>query len=295
MAAELLRSRLFLFLFLAFATVQYTSALTPPKDWWPDPATGLMWTGEAAWNSWRGITWSQANEYCSTLQLGGFSGWRLPTIDEADNLLVDAPVPAVHMSEQPPPSDRPTIWNPFYPSQVLRAPLYVPETAKVWTSTAAGKNNYFTIQPLGVNSTVNTSPGRGRLATLCVRPMEPDILSAAKEAQVSHPVPDARTLRAGIPLRHAYILYQQGNFQESISQAQAALALKPDLVSAAFDIGLCYAALKQWNQALATFQAALKLDTHNKDTKKAIAWADRNLKAAASQGKVKLKSPEWRD
>ena len=295
MGAKLVRGRLFLFLFLAYATVQYTSALTPPKDWWPDPSSGLMWTGEAAWNSWRGITWSQANEYCSTLQLGGFSGWRLPTIDEADNLLVDAPVPAVYMSGEPPPGDRPTVWNPFYPSQVLRAPLYVPETAKVWTSTTAGKNNYFTIQPLSIDSTVNTSPGRGRWAALCVRPMEPDILAAAKKAQVSHLVPDLRTLQADITLRQADILYQQGNYEESISQAQAALALKPDLVSAAFDIGLCYAALKRWNQALAAFQAALKLDTHKSATKSAIAWADRNQKAAASQGKAKLKTPEWRE
>lgn len=295
MVAKLVRSRLFLFLFLAFATVQYTSALTPPKDWWPDPSSGLMWTGEAAWNTWRGITWSQANEYCSTLQLGGFSGWRLPTIDEADNLLVDAPVPARHMSEEPPPGDRPTIWNPYYPSQVLRAPLYVPETAKVWTSTAAGKKSYFTIQPLGVNSTVNTSPGRSRRAALCVRPMEPDILSAAKKAQVSHPVPDVRTLRAGIPLRQAYILYQQDNFQESISQAQAALTLKPDLVSAAFDIGLCYAALKQWSQASAAFQTALKLDTHNSAIKSAVAWADRNQKTTAGHIKVRFKGAVWHD
>lgn len=295
MGAKPARSRLFLFSFLAFATVQHTSALTPPKDWWPDPSSGLMWTGEANWNSWRGITWSRANEYCSTLQLGGFSGWRLPTIDEADNLLVDASVPAAHMSEEPPPGDRPTVWNPFYPSRVLRAPLYVPETAKVWTSTAAGKKNYFTIQPLGVNSTVNNSPGTGRSAALCVRPMEPDILAAAKKAQVSHLVPDVWTLQADIPLRQANILYQQGNYEESISQAQAALALKPDLVSAAFDIGLCYAALKQWNQALAAFRAALKLDTHNSATKSAIAWADRNQKTTAGHIKVKLKGAVWHD
>lgn len=295
MAAKLARSRLFLLLFLTFAAAQCMMALTRPNDWWPDPDSGLMWTGEAAWKSFRGITWRQANDYCSTLQLGGFSGWRLPTIDEADLLLMDSFVPAVYMPSEPPIGDRPTVFRPFYPSQVLRAPLYVPPTAKVWTSTPAGKGRYYTIQPLSADSTVNTSSGWRRWAALCVRQMEPDIRLAAEKAQVSHPVPDVRTLQAAIPLRQAYDLYQQGNYEEAISQARAALSLKPDLVSAVFDIGICYAALKQWKQALTAFRAALKLDSQSPDAKKAIAWANRNLEAIADHGKVKLKGPEWHD
>jgi hypothetical protein len=46
---------------------------------WADTATGLTWAKkDTACDS----TWSQANEYCRNLTLGGQSGWRLPTIAE---------------------------------------------------------------------------------------------------------------------------------------------------------------------------------------------------------------------
>jgi hypothetical protein len=47
--------------------------------WWPDPSTGLMWTGQAWGNK---MNWKQASDYCAASNLGGFSGWRLPTLDE---------------------------------------------------------------------------------------------------------------------------------------------------------------------------------------------------------------------
>jgi TonB family protein len=47
---------------------------------WSDPATGLMWTKE---DNGSDVNWGQANSYCYNLQrLGGYSGWRLATIDE---------------------------------------------------------------------------------------------------------------------------------------------------------------------------------------------------------------------
>jgi hypothetical protein len=46
---------------------------------WTDPATGLMWTGRD--NSYA-LRWQPAVEYCRSLQLAGFSDWRLPRIDE---------------------------------------------------------------------------------------------------------------------------------------------------------------------------------------------------------------------
>ena len=56
---------------------------TPPAPspalTWTDPATGLMWTKESN-NS--NVTWDQAKDYCATLHLGGYSNWRLATIDE---------------------------------------------------------------------------------------------------------------------------------------------------------------------------------------------------------------------
>jgi hypothetical protein len=47
---------------------------------WTDQSTGLMWAhndhGDGA------LEWQQARSYCQSLTLGGYSGWRLPEIDE---------------------------------------------------------------------------------------------------------------------------------------------------------------------------------------------------------------------
>jgi hypothetical protein len=50
---------------------------------WSDPATGLMWTRK---DNGYALRWQPAAEYCRNLQLGGYSDWRLPTIDELKNL-----------------------------------------------------------------------------------------------------------------------------------------------------------------------------------------------------------------
>jgi hypothetical protein len=46
---------------------------------WTEPATGLMWTKK---DNGYDVDWQQATNYCRNLQLAGYSGWRLPTIDE---------------------------------------------------------------------------------------------------------------------------------------------------------------------------------------------------------------------
>jgi hypothetical protein len=46
---------------------------------WTDPATGLMWTRK---DNGSDVDWNEADAYCSNLQLAGYSGWRLPTIEE---------------------------------------------------------------------------------------------------------------------------------------------------------------------------------------------------------------------
>jgi hypothetical protein len=50
---------------------------------WTDPATGLMWTRT---DSGVNLTWQQAVDYCANLTLGGYSGWRLPEIEELAGL-----------------------------------------------------------------------------------------------------------------------------------------------------------------------------------------------------------------
>jgi len=54
-------------------------SLSDTLPFWADPATGLTWARK---DNGSDATWSQANEYCRNLTLGGRSGWRVPTIDE---------------------------------------------------------------------------------------------------------------------------------------------------------------------------------------------------------------------
>jgi len=50
---------------------------------WTDPATGLMWTSN---DSGSEVDQPQAAAYCSTLQYAGYSGWRLPTVEELQGI-----------------------------------------------------------------------------------------------------------------------------------------------------------------------------------------------------------------
>lgn len=48
-----------------------------------DTATGLMW---AARDNGKDITWETAEQYCSNYRGGGYTDWRLPTLDELEGL-----------------------------------------------------------------------------------------------------------------------------------------------------------------------------------------------------------------
>jgi hypothetical protein len=50
---------------------------------WTDPATGLMWTKS---DNGSNVDWPEATDYCRNLRLSGYSGWRLPTIDELQGI-----------------------------------------------------------------------------------------------------------------------------------------------------------------------------------------------------------------
>ncbi len=54
-----------------------------------DPITGLLWTkkdnGSGVFHSGFWV-WNNAQRYCRKLKLGGYSDWRLPTIDELAGL-----------------------------------------------------------------------------------------------------------------------------------------------------------------------------------------------------------------
>ena len=48
-----------------------------------DQETGLMWTRR---DNGEDVNWHEANEYARHLRLGGYSDWRLPTIEELEKL-----------------------------------------------------------------------------------------------------------------------------------------------------------------------------------------------------------------
>jgi Protein of unknown function (DUF1566) len=49
------------------------------RDSWTDPSTGLTW---AARDNGKSVSWKGAVKYCQNLRLGGYSDWRLATLDE---------------------------------------------------------------------------------------------------------------------------------------------------------------------------------------------------------------------
>lgn len=50
---------------------------------WTDPATGLMWAKKDFGSD---VSWEQASDYCTKLQLAGYNDWRLPTIEELEGI-----------------------------------------------------------------------------------------------------------------------------------------------------------------------------------------------------------------
>jgi hypothetical protein len=53
------------------------------RGYWSDPSTGLAWTAK---DNGSDISWSKAVKYCQSLNLAGYSDWRLPSIDELQNI-----------------------------------------------------------------------------------------------------------------------------------------------------------------------------------------------------------------
>jgi hypothetical protein len=60
---------------------------------WQDPVTGLIWAKRASrfivgGGSYGGCggTWDDANRFCTDLRVGGYSDWRLPTVDELEGM-----------------------------------------------------------------------------------------------------------------------------------------------------------------------------------------------------------------
>jgi tetratricopeptide (TPR) repeat protein len=288
-----------------------------PTTWWPDPSTGLIWTGQvhgsphpdpklaSPYNALgkNGLSWQQANLYCASLHLAGSNDWRLPTLDEVKAATVMrkavGPYPASYgtenkaMREQ----DNAVSQIPYDALFFKRGGIETFGRGMIlWTSTLLQTDNN-SAWVVALDSSTNpfstaqiTHPFLG---VLCVRPMEPDLLRTAKAAAVDHPVPDIQTLQTFIPLNKARLAYQAGNYQESITQAQIALSLKADPATDYWGIGLSYGRLGQWGQAIANLESALVIDKNFVEAQTSLKWAKDGLKAAKKGKLPKESNPTW--
>jgi tetratricopeptide (TPR) repeat protein len=254
--------------------------------WWPDPTTGLMWTGRMySKGLLESTNWKEANDYCASLKLGGYSGWRLPTLDEMKAI---ACYYRVFYDG-----------NSTYDALVFKG-IYLTWPSQIWTSTLNDDQTAWVGLPGGPQMTWHDSHYRTDNLTnhlghavICARPMEAEILQIAKDAQVNKPVPDVLTLKADVPLHKARLAYRAGQYQESIAQAKNALLVKPDFAPAYWAIGISYGMSDQWDRAITNLEAALKIDKDYGDAKDALKWAKEGQKAAKTGGRIKAQDPQW--
>ena len=275
-----------------------------PTTFWPDPSTSLMWTGQSSFGLRSNMTWDEAGGYCSSLTLGGFSGWRLPTIAEMRSEEYLYPVTDTDKDG----FDQTVDYLGF------KGNVQTVQATRIWTSTVAGDQQYFSVfmgppdvfgilfkgqlkaalNPDRSEAHERVSKASDRNAVLCVRPIDADILQLARDAGVSHPVPDLLTLKANVPLNKARVAFQAGRYQDAIAQSQGALAIKPDLADAYRGIGISYGMLGQWDQAIASLEAALKIDKGYGDAKDSLQWVKDNQKAVKHGKTAKDKPPLWK-
>jgi hypothetical protein len=254
---------------------------------------------------YRGFTWQQANDFCASLNLGGFSSWRLPTLDEVKAATVTekttGPYPNTFgesraVREMDNAVSQIPFDSLFFKGSVDTHVCDLCERAQIiWTSTRyqdkwawvvsfiTVEGNPFATKPLTEQSS----------SALCTRTMETNVRQIAKDAPVSHPVQDIEALKGYIPLNKSRLAYQAGNYQESIAQAQIAISLKADPAVAYWGIGISYGRLGQWDQAIANLQTALSIDKNAYEVQTALKWAKDGLKAAKKGKQPKEPSPTW--
>jgi tetratricopeptide (TPR) repeat protein len=261
----------------------FAAASNDPTTWWPDPATGLMWAGQET----NRMAWQEATDYCASLKLGGYSGWRLPTLKEMSSITY------------------------YYRRDEYHSYLEFKggiSARGVWTSTLPDDQHAWVVaggEAIEIPSFErflangpDTNHLKGKLTThwagaLCTRPMEADLLQTAKDAQVNVPVPDLVTLNAYVLLNKARVAYGAGQYQESLAQAQNALQMKLGLAPAYWGIGISYGMLGQWDPAVTNLETALKIDKKYEDAKNSLKWAKEGQQAAKKNKGPKAQSPQW--
>jgi hypothetical protein len=269
-----------------------------PTAWWPDPATGLMWTNTVGPKN---ITWDEANSYCSSLTLGGFSGWRMPTLDETKTAMsFETFYPGSRGGTGHSQRNSAIVHDPAnafppdpYDDLVYKGGLATETYVELWTSTKVG-DSAWTIVPLAhQNYYLQKVTSHGGLDTFCVRAIEPDLLQLAKDAQAPVAVADVQTLKAYVPIAQAHASFKAGQYQAAMTEANGALAIEPKFAPAYWAMGVSAGMLGQWDQAVANLQSSVKIDKNYNNGKAALKWAEDGQKAAKNGQSPKDKPPVW--
>jgi len=254
--------------------------------WWPDPTTGLMWTGS---NVALGPSFPQAVAACTDLVVDGRTGWRLPTIDELDGVLGLTSYKS-HLGDLKFTDVIPTLkW--------LNDGKGTAGIMWLWSSTPAPTpGDYYSERLYQVTGHADSKPtDQVYHGAACVRTMEPDVLDAAKAAPVPGAVPNLATLQAAGPygsLFKAHDAYKAGQYQEALNYSREFLAFQPDSPEAYLNVGISEGALGQWDQSIIDLNKAAELAKKLKNSKDydpimkyMLEWAKKS-QSAAEKGKT---------
>jgi hypothetical protein len=286
--------------FLAPAVAQ--NANHPPTNWWPEPSSGLMWAGTLhpdldiiPANLTDGLLYQDAANYCAGLTIAGFSGWRLPTLDEVKAATELEPESAQYFNLPEP--------HAHWVTVQIRALQFkgrsvegIPQECRnnFWTSTSDDSASHWAVVLDCPRVAFGRAGSTAHAPALCVRPLDPDMEALAKGSHVDIPISTMQDLQAYFALSQAQASDRAGQFSDGLQKALSSLQLKPDLIPANIGVGILYGELGQWDQAVKILQSARsRLDWNNRNIKAALKWAKNGQKAAAKGKPPKGKAPAW--
>ena len=90
--------------------------------------------------------------------------------------------------------------------------------------------------------------------------------------------------------RRATLLWQLGQVEQSLSDCRKAVLLNPEHFGALQGMGLCHVRLGNLDAAIKSFQQALKVIPHDRQTQRYLRWAEDTLKRE-KQMRPKLTEP----
>lgn len=216
---------------LAYACAQAGVAQNV-KTWWPDPATGLMWTGNPVAEE---VTFATAQAACVNLRLGGYTDWRLPTEAETNATITSYKSQAYQYDDfaSGPPYKTSPVPNTY--DTVVALKFRPDKLENMWTSTPTAPGEYETwafhistgTTSSSTKATATSSLKNGDLAAMCVRRMEPAVVDLAKVAQPPYAISDVNALTSMADTVHGMQAVAAGDYPTAIRFAQSALALLP--------------------------------------------------------------------